>query len=605
MITILEACTLSFAYSEDSGAYTNDNNPSLFTPVEGETYTVAWDGVKYVCTAYVSELLSGMVLLGNTVLIGGEDSGEPFAMCSTADGSGMTIFSATSEETHTLAVYQYEANDVSILNYSQAPVIYGNVPKVWLTHASGEGKVPFTYGEVLDGVEIQPDFAEGDMQISVPDGSLMKEATLVKPETLVPENVRYGTVIAGIEGKFLGDTEEIEVELDMADGDQVILPAEEGKSFSKVTVKKPDTLKPENIAKDVEIGGVVGTHEGSGADHYIFYTSDDGINVLLEKPIMHGDTAGDVIALGLMEEPSKEEENMENTFLGWSDAVGGEVKTTMFEDVTESRTVYAVFKSVAIVASGTCGAAATWKLNADGVMTISGEGAMTDFVAGSDQPWVDYANDITAVVIKGGVTTIGDYAFRNCSALTSIEIPDSVTIIGKSAFYGCAFASISIPDSVTSLGSGLFWGCTALTSIIIPDCVTEVPYAAFYKCSALNSVTIPDSVTYIGQYAFNSCPALKTVVIPDSVTSIDNVAFANSGLTSVTIGNGVITIGNNAFLNCTNLTSVTFKTISGWWVSTSSTATSGTSLSSSYLANTSTAATYLRSTYVSYYWKRS
>lgn len=145
MITILEACTLSFAYSEDSGAYTNDNNPSLFTPVEGETYTVAWDGAKYVCTAYVSELLSGMVLLGNTVLIGGDDSGEPFAMCSMADGSGMTIFSATSEETHTLAVYQYEANDVSILNYSQTPVIYGNVPKVWLTHASGEGKVPFTY----------------------------------------------------------------------------------------------------------------------------------------------------------------------------------------------------------------------------------------------------------------------------------------------------------------------------------------------------------------------------------------------------------------------------------------------------------------------------
>ena len=190
----------------------------------------------------------------------------------------------------------HASNDAVILSYSQNPVEYKAVPKVWLTHPDSTEEapvlVPFTYGELLEDVEIMPDFKEGDMQISVPDGSLVKEATIIKPEDLTPENIRKGVTIGGIEGEFLGDTEEIEVELDMADGDQVILPVEEGKSFSKVTVKKPETLVAENIAAGVEIGGVTGTNkggDGSGLGDYLVQVIDYDGTVLSQSYLNEGD----------------------------------------------------------------------------------------------------------------------------------------------------------------------------------------------------------------------------------------------------------------------------------------------------------------------------
>ena len=153
------------------------------------------------------------------------------------------------------------------------------------------------------------------------------------------------------------------------------------------------------------------------------------------------------------------------------------------------------------------------------------------------------------LVIPDGVTSIGSYAFYNCSGLTSITIPDSVTSIGSSAFSDCSgLTSITIPDSVTSIGSSAFYGCSGLTSITIPDSVTSIGDRVFYGCSGLTSVTIGDSVTSIGESAFYHCNSLTSIVIPDSVTSIGEDAFSGcTSLTSVTIGDSVTSIGSNAF----------------------------------------------------------
>ena len=165
----------------------------------------------------------------------------------------------------------------------------------------------------------------------------------------------------------------------------------------------------------------------------------------------------------------------------------------------------------------------------------------------------------SVVPTDGSVTSIDGSAFRECSSLASITIPDSVTSIDDSAFNGCSsLASITIPDSVTSIGDGVFNECSSLESITIPNSVTSIGESAFYGCSSLESVTIPDSVTSIGESAFYGCSSLTSITIPDSVTSIGGSAFCEcSSLTSITIPDSVTSIGGGAFYGCSNLESIT------------------------------------------------
>ncbi|MGI6265294.1 MAG: leucine-rich repeat protein, partial [Acutalibacteraceae bacterium] len=152
-------------------------------------------------------------------------------------------------------------------------------------------------------------------------------------------------------------------------------------------------------------------------------------------------------------------------------------------------------------ASGTCGDNLTWNYNSSTkTLTISGTGAMADYTLFTRAPWNTYHSSITTVTISNSVTSIGDYAFYNCTGMTSVTIPDSVTRIGNSAFYYCTkLTSITIPDSVTSIGNYAFYNCTKLTSITIPDSVTSMGSGAFDSCSNVTIYATTDSVA--SQYA--------------------------------------------------------------------------------------------------------
>ena len=208
------------------------------------------------------------------------------------------------------------------------------------------------------------------------------------------------------------------------------------------------------------------------------------------------------------------------------------------------------------VESGTIGKL-TWALSSGGTLTISGKGEMPNYDSNPlNTPWPNEI--ITDVIIKKGVTSIGDGAFNLCTGLTSIAIPNSVTSIGNYAFAYCiSLTSIAIPNSVTYIGNIAFANCISLTSIIIPNSVTNIESGTFSGCIGLTSVIIPNSVTTIGGSTFSGCTGLTFITIPNSVTSIENGTFIGcTGLTSVTIPNSVTSIEIGAFALCNALTSV-------------------------------------------------
>ena len=198
-----------------------------------------------------------------------------------------------------------------------------------------------------------------------------------------------------------------------------------------------------------------------------------------------------------------------------------------------------------------------------------------------------YSCTLTSVIIPNSVTMIGDKAFKSCTFLTHVTMGSGVTSIGDSAFYYCtSLPSMTISDSVTTIGDNAFAFCSSLSSVVIGKSVTTIGNNAFSPCSSLNPVIIPDNVISIGdyalssdtslasltigahvktigKYAFASCSSLPSVTIPNNVTSLgDNVFSSCSSLTSVTIGTHVKTIGRNAFASCSSLSSISFLGLS-------------------------------------------
>ena len=272
--------------------------------------------------------------------------------------------------------------------------------------------------------------------------------------------------------------------------------------------------------------------------------------------------------------------------------------------------------------SGTCGDNVTWRLSDDGTLTISGTGDMADF-EWDGTPWCSVSSQVKSVVIKDGVTSIGDCAFGGCISLTSVSIPDGVISIGFAAFESCSLLTgVTIPNSVTGIGDYAFGYCSSLISVTIPGSVTSIGEAAFaggstsvnvsrenknycsvdgglydkqkttifhpgkiqngafrvpdgvnrigdsafFDCTSLTSVIIPKSVTSIGSLAFLGCIRLTNVTIPDGVTSIGDYAFDGyRSLTNVTIPDSVTNICYGAFLDCIKLTDVYYDgTASDW-----------------------------------------
>ena len=254
--------------------------------------------------------------------------------------------------------------------------------------------------------------------------------------------------------------------------------------------------------------------------------------------------------------------------------------------------------------SGFCGAEGnrenlTWTLDTAGTLTVSGQGAMEDYwtdlfdsIYRTKAPWG--WRDVKKIVIRPGVTDIGDNAFAGCVYATQATIPEGVTGIGSSAFRRCeALQSLTLPGSVSKIEYEAFLGCKSLERLTLPEGLTEIGSSAFEECDRLTGVTIPASVTELSSGAFGYCPALTALsvkkdnpvyysagnclieraekqviqgcgssVIPGdgSVEAIAGSAFSGcASLKKVTLPSSVTSIGAGAFRDCTGLTELTLS----------------------------------------------
>ena len=170
--------------------------------------------------------------------------------------------------------------------------------------------------------------------------------------------------------------------------------------------------------------------------------------------------------------------------------------------------------------------------------------------------------DTTSYTVKEGTKVICDWAFGSFPfpghSLQSIVIPESTTVIGNNAFYGCkSLQSIVIPNSVKSIGYSAFNGCSSLRSIVISESVSTIGDKTFSRCSSLQNIVIPESVTEIGGLAFNDCSSLQSIVIPESVITIGDNAFSRcSSLQNIVIPKSVTEIGKWAFNDCSSLQNI-------------------------------------------------
>jgi len=176
---------------------------------------------------------------------------------------------------------------------------------------------------------------------------------------------------------------------------------------------------------------------------------------------------------------------------------------------------------------GKCGENLVWTLY-NGTLTIIGKGEMENYyMFGNSPPW--YSVSIERIVIKDGITNIGDVAFKSCWQLKRIEIPKNVTMIGLWALSYCTnLQDVKISEGLKTISEGVFYGCTSLKKITIPESVNRIGERAFSYCNSLTEIKIPVNIKELGINVFSGCTALKKIYYPADFAFVDKLRCGNN-----------------------------------------------------------------------------
>lgn len=548
--------------------------------------------------------------------------------------------------------------DVKLLKYDGSEQQYLGVERVQLAKLDGS-TVIFSEGEAVEGVEISPDFSSGDMPVLAPAGTLVKSAVIVKPEELIPGNIRRGVTVAGIQGDLGGDTEERTVALSMSDGDQIILPTQDGKAISKVTVVKPETLVPENILAGVEIGGVTGTLDPPDpvetevtldfSEGDMEVVPDAGklfskVSIPVPENLIPENIAKDVIVAGITgtHEGGGEAippviqalEITENGTYTAPEGVDGyspvtvSIKTgvdtediDLYLDQINGEIIGERVFVVTFVYNGTTyqeevfeGRDCPDPVSAGKIETPTKES--TKYATYPFNGWSftngGAADSDALSKIESDRTVYAAFreeliyiATGSCGPTTSWKLnPDYVmTIDGTGAMNDGKTYDIIISGGVVTTDNRP-WSAFVkrITEVIIMPGVTKICGRAFCSCSELTSISLAEGITEIQMDAFQFCTGLQSVTMPSTMQYIYGGAFSGTGIRSITLPYGMRWFRITAF-SLANLDSFILSRTDGWrYGAQSYSETNYTELTPEEAADSATVLERMRGGNAQYWW---
>ena len=476
--------------------------------------------------------------------------------------------------------------DIVLYDRTGSAVTYSGVDTITTDTPTDGETATFTYGKVVEGTEIDLALADGDQAVSVLAGSLLREATIKKPETLTPEHIKKGVDVAGVIGTFAGDEMEKTVDLNMANGDQIV-DADTDTVMTRVTVKKPETLVPGNIADGVEIGGVVGTKtamppgllDGNTpfelTDAY-FTTPPKTISVSYFCSSNQALTKVDLSQVTFLpyyafNYCSNLKEvllsrclsmsawafqgciNIQNIYLPECQSIGEsafnmatitslslpkcERMNSAFQSCSNLESVY--MPNIKEIWSGAFTSCS--KI----LEILQGVSYFSDICFGG----YSFGSFGSTVHLRESTRIIATNAF-NQRALYSIQNTENVEYIGGAAFYSTRIQNASFPKCIELIGQSTFMMCSSLMTAYLP-LIKTIRYGTFALCKSMSSIYIPDVESIYGA-AFQMCYLLENLEIPKCKT-VSDLTFANcSKLSFINIKNLEFASGR-AFYMCNNL----------------------------------------------------
>lgn len=363
---------------------------------------------------------------------------------------------------------------------------------------------------------------------------------------------------------------------------------------------KTESLTLEQMPTEIES---ITTGGGSSDDVRYVTFRNEATGEEFVKPVATGDDCVDVVAKGLWAKPTKPSDaQYDYTFYGWGDSDGGAADSTILQNITEDKTVYAIFtKTVRIytitwldddgttvlkteslaygampsyeptkdnytfkgwtpavaAVTGDASYTAIWQINGwqwdltDGVLRVYGSGAMDDYSSESAQPWYADASTITSIVIEDGITAVGAYAFSKLSNVVSVDIADSVTTIKTYAFYWCrSLKTIALGAGVTKIYTMAFSTTDALESVYYRGSLYDWCMITFD-----NSTSNPCISHYVSTTLYLNSVALEgelRIGFDDGITKIKQYTFWRvANISSITLSDTITEIGNSAFYDTT------------------------------------------------------